>query len=395
MIGTDSYGRPAFFTPDNHAGVFGRTGTGKTNLLTHMAATALDTGLCVIDPHGGLVDAVLGMIPNRRKNDVILIDPLADRVPGINFLEGGENALLIEHTVRLFKNLWGDAWGARSEWLLANIAYALIASGAASLVSIGKSLTSAAYRRELATGADPYLEQFFTHFNGWTPSFRQEVITPILNKASRLTLNPHIRAVLGQATSSFDFAEAMDRGQIILARLPRGLLGEASALLGSAIFTKLSLSALERKNSNPFLAVVDEAHTFTKGVDLPVTLAETRKYGLTVALATQHVELLTPEDRAGIFANCGTLAAFRTSAADAKLIAPELGTDLQPRAVQNLPNFHCLYRTMGAEMPDPPVILRVAPPLPTRASNVREASLRRWGRPKENVEARIRRHLAR
>jgi hypothetical protein len=395
MLGIDSYDRPVSFTPGTHTGIFGRTGTGKTNLLEHIAATAIDSGICIIDPHGELVDRFLGLIPDHRKNDVILIDPLADRVPGINFLEGGEDALLIEHVVRLFKNLWGDAWGARSEWLLANITYALLAAGPASLVSIGKSLTSSAYRRELATGADPYLEQFFSHFNSWTPAFRQEVITPILNKATRLTLNPHIRAVLGQATSSFSFTEAMDEKRIILVRLPRGLLGEASTLLGCAIFTKLTLAALERKTTDPYLVVVDEAHTFTKGVDLPVTLAECRKYGLFVTLATQNLELLSLEDRAGIFANCGTLISFRTSAQDAKVIAPELGSDWQPRAVQNLPNFHALYRTMGKDMPTPPVVLRVAPPLTPQSNGVREESLRRWGHPKDKVEARIRRHLRR
>jgi hypothetical protein len=397
MLGIDIYNRPAYFPDAHHGAIFGGTGTGKTNLIELILAGKLETGFAAIDPHGELIDRLLGMIPRRRTNDVIIIDPLADRVPGINLTEDlGDDALMVEQAVQFLKGYWKDAWGARTQWLTASMLYALVSGSprsAPALTSLSSPLTDPAIRQGLEGGADPYIRQFFKHFNSFNPAFRNEVITPLLGKVQWMMMNPHIRAVLGQDNCKVSFTEAMDRGQIILCRLPQGQLGDATPFLGAALFTKLSQAARQRKNTNPYLCVMDEAHDFTKGVNLAVTLSESRKFGLFNLLATTHLELLSQEDRAAIFANCGTLAAFRSAEADAKLLAPAFSSDLQPKFFQNLPNFTCLYRTMGKDMPDPAVVLHVAPPLPLRQSKIREASLRRWGRPVKKVEARLRKRL--
>ena len=51
-----------------HMYVIGKTGTGKSTLLANMAINDLknDEGLCVIDPHGDLVDIILNYIPSHR-----------------------------------------------------------------------------------------------------------------------------------------------------------------------------------------------------------------------------------------------------------------------------------------------------------------------------------------
>ena len=56
-----------------HLFVCGRTGTGKSTLLRSMILDGLQSGrnLCVIDPHGDLVESVLDSVPRHRTNDVI------------------------------------------------------------------------------------------------------------------------------------------------------------------------------------------------------------------------------------------------------------------------------------------------------------------------------------
>jgi hypothetical protein len=395
MLGIDIHNCPAYFPDAHHGAVFGGTGTGKTNLLERIVATRMETGFAFLDPHGETIDRILGMIPRRLTNKVVVFDPLAERVAGVNMTEDiGDDALAVEQAVHFLRGYWKDAWGARTQWLTASMLYALVASSSrdTALASLGPSITDPLTRQSLDVG-DPYVRQFFRHFNSLTPSFRQEVIMPILGKLQWMMSNPHIRAVLGQERVTFSFAEAMDRGQIILCRLPQGQLGDAAAFLGAAIFTKLTQAARQRKNRNPYLCVLDEAHEFTKGINLDVALSESRKFGLFMLLATTHLRMLSEDDRAAVFANCDTLAAFRSPEADAKLLAPAFGSDLQPRFFINLPNYTCVYRTMGELRPERPVILNVAPPLPTRQSRVREASLRRWGRPVKKVESRIRKRL--
>ena len=60
-----------------HMYVVGKSGVGKTKFLELLIRQDIlyGYGLCVIDPHGDLVDAILDFIPKNRINDVIIIDP--------------------------------------------------------------------------------------------------------------------------------------------------------------------------------------------------------------------------------------------------------------------------------------------------------------------------------
>ena len=73
-----------------HTYVVGKTGTGKTNLIKNMAIQDIYSGrgLCIVDPHGELVEEVLAKIPASRMNDVIYFNPADTDFPiGFNVLE--------------------------------------------------------------------------------------------------------------------------------------------------------------------------------------------------------------------------------------------------------------------------------------------------------------------
>lgn len=73
-----------------HAFIIGQTGTGKSTLMENMILQDIraDRGLAVIDPHGEMVDSLLGKIPKERAQDVILFDPLDRKRPlGFNLLQ--------------------------------------------------------------------------------------------------------------------------------------------------------------------------------------------------------------------------------------------------------------------------------------------------------------------
>jgi DNA helicase HerA-like ATPase len=65
-----------------HFAVLGKSGVGKTTLFRNMIASDLcsDLGVTVLDPHGGLINDLLSLIPRSRTHDVIYINPaLRDR----------------------------------------------------------------------------------------------------------------------------------------------------------------------------------------------------------------------------------------------------------------------------------------------------------------------------
>jgi len=74
-----------------HFYIIGQTGTGKSSIIQVMARQDFHQkkGLCVIDPHGSLVDDLLHYIPRERADDVIYFNPAdTERPMGLNLLEG-------------------------------------------------------------------------------------------------------------------------------------------------------------------------------------------------------------------------------------------------------------------------------------------------------------------
>jgi hypothetical protein len=115
---------------------------------------------------------------------------------------------------------------------------------------------------------------------------------PIQNKVGQFLASPVIRALLGQTRSSFDLRQVMDEGQILLANLSKGKLGEdMSALLGALLITGLEQAALSRvelpeASRRDFYCYVDEAHSF-QTLSLADLLPEARKFRLNLILVHQ------------------------------------------------------------------------------------------------------------
>ena len=60
-----------------HLYMVGKSGVGKSKLLELLVRQdiAYGHGLCFMDPHGDVIEAILDFIPEERIKDVVLIDP--------------------------------------------------------------------------------------------------------------------------------------------------------------------------------------------------------------------------------------------------------------------------------------------------------------------------------
>jgi hypothetical protein len=117
-------------------------------------------------------------------------------------------------------------------------------------------------------------------------------------------------------------------GGILIANLAKGRVGEqVSNLLGSLLLSHLQLVAIARgdlaeDDRRPFFVHVDEFQSFSTEAFASL-LSEARKFGTHFSLGNQYLEQLTDEVRAALLGNAGTLMAFRVSAADTEMLAPE------------------------------------------------------------------------
>jgi type IV secretory pathway TraG/TraD family ATPase VirD4 len=401
-----------------HMAIFGATGAGKSTLLRNMIATdiAAGAGVTVVDPHGGLVDDILeNHIPRSRTNDVIHFDPKNQaRTLALNILEPPrpeQRGLVVSNAVSIFHRLWAESWGPRMEDILRNSLYALVEQPRpVSLLALPKLLTDTDYRAAmLARVTNPSVIDFFRNtFDRWTPAFREEAISPVLNKCRAFLTDPMLRAVIGQARSSFDFRWIMDNRKILLCDFSKGSIGEDNAqLLGSLVVIKEKLAALSRhdvpeEDRVPHVLYTEEAQNFIG--DFPSILQEARKYRLILVLATQGIEQLSEDAASAVFTNCATLASFRVSGTDAARLMKEFATPLPASSLQDLQDYKVFVRTLttldpgGPSSPSGPFCVKAFPPLPKERwaadrHRIVRTSRERFTRPRAAVDAELTRFL--
>ncbi len=321
-----------------HMYVIGKTGTGKSTLLANMAINDLrnNEGICVIDPHGDLVETLLNYIPAHRINDTIYFDPSdPERTVRLNLFEGNNvvhRELIASGIVSVFRKLYAYSWGPRLEYILRNALLTLLKTEAARLSDILDMLTDAKFRAQIVDKLeDPILKNFWVNeFDAMQEKQRNEAIAPILNKVGQFVSSPLVRDVVNARKSSFSIEEAMDSGKIILVNLSQGKLGEDNAtLLGAMLITKIQLAAMSRvhvpeESRRDFYLYVDEFQNFATDSFTKI-LSEARKYRLNLTLANQYIAQVPEEVQKAIFGNCGSIMSFVMGADDASVFSKEFG----------------------------------------------------------------------
>lgn len=321
-----------------HTYVIGKTGTGKSTLLANMAINDLknNEGLCVIDPHGDLVETLLNYIPSHRINDVVYFDPAdPERTVQINLFEGKNvehRELIASGIISVFQKLYGYSWGPRLEYILRNALLTLLKSDNSRMSDILDLLVNPKFRaRYVEKLDDPILKSYWTEeYDKMQERLRTEAIASILNKVGQFVSSPLIRNVVNAQTSSFSIEDLMDQGKILLVNLSQGKLGEDNAtLLGAMLITKIQLAAMARvhipeEQRRDFYLYVDEFQNFATD-SFNKILSEARKYRLSLILANQYIAQIPEEVQKAIFGNCGSIISFVMGSDDAAAFEKEYG----------------------------------------------------------------------
>ena len=97
-----------------HLYVIGQTGTGKSAFLSNLIEQDVlnGDGVGILDPHGDLIDDILGKIPNERLDDVVIFDPAnLEYCVGLNMLEYDrkypeQKTFIINEFMKIFDKLY-------------------------------------------------------------------------------------------------------------------------------------------------------------------------------------------------------------------------------------------------------------------------------------------------
>ena len=358
-----------------HMYIVGKTGTGKSVFLSNMIISDMKAGngLCLLDPHGELVDSVLEHIPTNRINDVILFDVADSDYPiGFNLLQANteeEKNLVASGVVSTFNKLFENSRGPRLEYILRNVVISLVDYPNATLMHILRVLTDKTFREEVISCVkDPVVLKFRTsEFNKWNDKQRDEAISPITNKVGQFLSSKLVRNIFGQPRTKLNLRKALDEGKIILVNLSKGLIGEDNAnMIGSLLVTKFQIDAMSRADipysqRRDFYLYIDEFQNFASESFVTI-LSEARKYKLSLIVANQYTSQLMETIKDAIFGNVGTTIAFTVGKDDADVITGQFKGMVAVNDLISLPKYTTYTRLMIDGISSDPFSTKTLPP---------------------------------
>jgi hypothetical protein len=399
------------------------TGKGKSTLFQHLAQAILadestPQGLFVLEPHLELIESLMGLIPQSRQDDVVLVD-IADLAypPGINPLDatlGRDRDKAVDNLITIFERIWSHSWGPRTENILEfalktladanqHIVQADLQHGPDrqyTLLDVVPLLRNTSFRHAVMEQvSDPVLLSWWQYY--YEPMdlrFQMEVISSVLNKLSKFASSRTTRRILGQPRSTIDFTEIIRAGKILLVSTANGIVGaDVSALLGATLLGLFHVTLGEQaertqKDRQQFLALIDEFQGY-QGADFSTMLAGLRKYGGSFGLATQSLSYLDRLDRTlrpTVLSNVDHLFAFAMSGEDARMLHELDG--IEEDDITNLDDYTCYAKVSLGGRRLPVFSLRLDPPLigdPEVARRIRVRSQQRYARSNGVVDAMI------
>ncbi|MEK7653364.1 MAG: type IV secretion system DNA-binding domain-containing protein [Patescibacteria group bacterium] len=351
-----------------HMYIIGMTGTGKSWTLANLVIQDIKNGkgVCVVDPHGTLIDEILPYIPKERAEDVVIFDPSdIERPIGMNMLEATtpqEMDFAASEMITIFYKLLPDPAmaGPMFEHYMRNALLALMADrdNPGTLVELARIFTDESFRKEkLSHVTDILVKDFWER--EYTASQKgttgADMLSYVISKTGRFVENEMMRNIIGQAKSGINFRRAMDEGRILLMNLSKGKVGEMNSnLLGLIAVSKLQMAALARaelseSQRKDFYLYIDEFQNFITD-SISVILAEARKYKLNLILAHQYIAQLSAgtdtKVRDAVFGNVGTIICCRIGVDDAEIMSKQLGPRVSEYDLMNTEKFDAYVRLL-------------------------------------------------
>lgn len=331
-----------------HTYIIGKSGVGKSVLLASMAIQdiANGEGVCLIDPHGDLIEDVLKRIPPERAEDVILFSPGDTARPlALNLLEYDprypeQKTFVINEMIKIFDKLYDlkATGGPIFEQYMRNAMLLIMddQESGSTLMEIPKVLADPDFRRlKLARCHDPTVVDFWKKEaeKAGGEAALANIVPYVTSKLTSFISNDTMRPIIGQQKSSFNLRDIMDGRKILLVNLPKGRIGELNAyLLGMIMVGKILAAALSRTDLPPeqrkdFYLYIDEFQNFTTD-SISAVLSEARKYNLNLIMAHQYLGQLIGAGnntaiRDAVFGNVGTWVLFKIGSEDAAVMEKE------------------------------------------------------------------------
>jgi hypothetical protein len=399
FIGRDGGGaeRPVALSAEatrHHMVAAGISGSGKSTMFGGGVLSDIGQGYAgvVIDPKSDLVETILERIKPEHAERVVVLDAGDDSrpVPGIDVLHGGDPDARADVLTRTLKSMFPD-WGIRSETYGRLAIRTLSEVPGATLLDMGRLFADEPYRRTaVARLSDEFLKSSWQNYEALSPAAKVDVVQAPMARLMALLSRPRVRAVLASPEPKLDVARLFAERKFLLVSLAPGALGEASALIGSAVMFAV-WSAVEARVILPpekrhlINIYVDELATLTNGLPNSFELIAERARGLgaSLSVALQTLARIPEPTRSALLGNAATFITWRAPAEEAAAIARQL-PGLTPQDVQSLGRFEVAARVGTGTGSAVSTVTGRTEPLPAKtgqAEAIRDRSALVYGSP--------------
>jgi len=353
-----------------HHYILWKSGWGKSVFVWYLARQDLRNWdwLCVIDPHGDLVEDVLAFAPKKRVQDIIVFDPSDDERPmWLNILElisddpeirkREMDRAAMDSTEIFIKIFWDEIFGPRIQHYFRNWCLTLMedTEDPWTLIDVPRLFVDENFMKyKISKITNPIVKSFWKHeYSSTWDREKQEMIPYFSAKFWPFITNTTIRNIIWQPKSAFNLREIMDNRKALLVNLSKWKIWALNAQLLWLIFvSKVNMAAMSRADINEserkdFYMYVDEFQNFATETFWEI-LSEARKYHLSLIMAHQFIAQIwwttkqkwdKPSIRDAVFGNVWTIQSFKVGADDAEYLSKEYAPILSEQNIIGIANY--------------------------------------------------------
>ncbi|HRX64058.1 MAG TPA: TraM recognition domain-containing protein [Candidatus Absconditabacterales bacterium] len=404
-----------------HHYCIGKSGTGKSVYLQTLARQDIwnGDGVCIIDPHGDLIEDLLQYIPKERAKDVVVFDAGNDERPmGLNLYEINnldEADRTVNDATEIFIKMFGpEIFGPRIQEYFKYGSLTILEDfeDRPTILDVVRLYTDESFRQyKVSKVTNPIVKNFWEKtYNAMGDREKAEIIPYFSSKFVSFNTNRLIRNIIGQTKSAFDLEDIMNNKKILLINLSKGKIGDMNAqLLGMILVSKVYNAAMSRakipeKDRKDFYLYVDEFQNFVSGTFADI-LSEARKYRLCLIMAHQYIAQLEAgqglnkseggkgDVKAAVFGNVGTMQSFKVGAPDAEFLEKEYQPVLGSGDISGIANYKAYIKLNIDNSTTRPFSMNSIYTMDYRNKKIpdilKEYSAKKYGRKRKFVDAEI------
>ncbi len=384
-----------------HGFLIGTTGSGKSTTLRNLAVQTFGLGAstAVLEPHGDLCLDLLDAVPDAMLDRVVYIELDSTQPPSIPLMTlglGGGMDVAVGAALNVIRMTEPTSWeqATRMREVLRHTARVV-------LDALGWQASLLAVDRFLTAGETAFRERLLSRVseeNARSRDFcRDEIAAALDGKKKRgggmrdsilgaqrrlefFVTDRRFRRSLALPPLGvpLNLRELLSGGRLVLLPVNGARLGsDKAAGLVSMLFMQMAKTAflgrVDKADRQQAVLIIDEFAAMAGGkkygsdvvADVTnVLLAEARKFGASVILATQSADQLPPDVKKKVQINTNLKIILLVSDVDdARQAAQILGSDLVGEVdIRSLPRFHGYVKAMVHREPQPPCLLKMLPP---------------------------------